>query len=63
MRAIKEIKVNNSGGRKAILKEIEVLHLLNHPNLVKLIEIYDMKTKIYLVQDYLSGDQLLERIK
>lgn len=36
---------------------------LDHPNLVKLIEKFEDSKKMYLVQEYLSGEQLFERLK
>jgi len=50
---------------KSILSEFEALKKLDHPNLVKLIEQYEDKDYIFLVQEYLSGlllyDELCER--
>lgn len=56
VRAIKELKITEKQQRKAILNEFYVLLGLNHPNVVKLIEKYEMGDKIYLVYEYLSGD-------
>eukprot|EP00347_Sterkiella_histriomuscorum_P001647 403371218 len=42
--------------------EISALIKLNHPNLVKLIETFEDTRKIYLVQEYLSGETLFQRL-
>ena len=36
--------------------------LVNHPNIVKLIEVLASKTKIYLVLEYIDGGELWNRI-
>ena len=56
-RAVKRIKKKllDQEHQKQILCEFESLKKLDHPNLVKLIEHYEDKENIYLVQEYLSG--------
>jgi calcium/calmodulin-dependent protein kinase I len=45
------------------MAEIESLMKLDHPNLVKLIEYYETKSKIFLVQEMLNGEELYDRIR
>ena len=56
-RAIKKIKRKNLDydNQKHLLSEFESLKKLDHPNIVKLIEHYEDKDHIFLVQEYLSG--------
>merc|ERR1719167_904183 len=42
--------------------EVEILQKLDHPNIVKLFEIYDSKKRLYMVLEYLTGGELFERI-
>lgn len=49
--------MNNS---KQLIREIEALMLLDHPNLVKLIDYFEDSQCIYLVLEYLSGGELFE---
>jgi calcium-dependent protein kinase len=64
MRAIKKIKKKNLDqvNQKQLLSEFEALKKLDHPNIVKLIEHYEDKDHIFLVQEYLSGLQLFEEL-
>ena len=36
---------------------------LNHPNIIKLIEVYESFNNIHLVLEHLNGGELFERIK
>ena len=36
---------------------------LDHPNLIKLMEYYETKSKIFLVQELLQGEELYDRIR
>ena len=63
-RAIKKIKRKNldHNNQKQLLSEFEALKKLDHPNIVKLIEHYEDRDHIFLVQEYLSGLQLFEEL-
>jgi serine/threonine protein kinase len=39
-------------------KEISIMMLISHPNVVKLIEVLASKTKIYIVLEYIKGGEL-----
>jgi serine/threonine protein kinase len=38
--------------------EIEILQKINHPNLIKLLEIYEGEQAFYLLNPYLMGETL-----
>jgi len=42
--------------------EIQFLMLIDHPNVVKLIEVLASRSKIYLVLEHVSGGELWELI-
>ncbi|KAJ6262115.1 Serine/threonine-protein kinase [Drechslerella dactyloides] len=46
--------------RQAIEREIVLMNLLTHPNVVQLYEIWDSKDDIYLVLEYVAGGDLLQ---
>jgi len=49
--------------QSASLAEIEAMKKLDHPNLIKLFEYYEMDdAKVMLIMEYLSGENLYERI-
>ena len=63
IRAIKLIYKKKLESTNSILREIEALKQLDHPNLVKLIEHYETKNRIFLVQEFLMGEELYERLR
>lgn len=46
----------------AFLKEISIISSLDHPNLVKLKEVYEEKTKFCIVQEMMRGGELFDFI-
>lgn len=52
------IVLANSGGRLA--REIALLKMLNHPNVIRLHEVLHTKTEILMVMEYVEGGDLLE---
>src|SRR5689334_16993613 len=42
--------------------EIDILKNLDHPNIVKLYEVFEDKTSIYLVTEICSGGELFDEI-
>lgn len=63
IRCVKQIKKKNFGDDKNLKNEVSALMRLNHPNLVRLYEIFENSQRIYLVQEYLSGETLFERLR
>eukprot|EP00826_Nyctotherus_ovalis_P007362 TRINITY_DN1182_c0_g1_i10.p1 TRINITY_DN1182_c0_g1~~TRINITY_DN1182_c0_g1_i10.p1 ORF type:complete len:269 (-),score=40.65 TRINITY_DN1182_c0_g1_i10:1145-1951(-) len=65
--AIKVIKKNklseNIKNIKALIKEIEIMRKTNHPRIVRLYEVYETESCIYLVTEYLEGGELLQRMR
>ena len=45
-----------------IMEEINVLHKLDHPNIVNYFETYDSETHLYLVMEYIGGMDLFDKI-
>lgn len=48
--------------QEALMMEIDILAQLDHPNVVKLMEVFYEDDNIYLVMELLSGGELFERI-
>ena len=46
----------------ALQTEVDILSTLDHPNAVKLYEIFDEESHLFLVLELLSGGELLDRI-
>ena len=61
--AIKQISIKNSEmNYENILKEIELLSNISHPNIVKYYKHYEENEKIYIIMEYLEGGTLKEFI-
>lgn len=48
---------------KSIVDEIAILSKLDHPYIVKYFETYDDKNYLYLVMEYIDGEELLSIVK
>ena len=63
IKAINKSKLkNNLDDLLLITKQIETLKILKHRNIVTLYEIYESKKYIYLITEYLSGKDLIEKL-
>jgi len=60
--AIKVIDKAKVDDMNDIQREIEVMSMLDHPNVVKLFEIYDEPKKMMLVMELVTGGELFDRI-
>lgn len=50
------------GKEEALQNEIDVLRKARHPNIVELMELYDDKSRLYLVMELVTGGELFDRI-
>jgi calcium-dependent protein kinase len=64
-RAIKIIKKNEipEDERNAMLKEVSILKSLDHPNIIKMFDMYQDDIYYYIVIEYCSGGELFDRVK
>lgn len=64
-RAIKVIKrtdIAMDGGASSLLDEVAVVKQLDHPNIMKLYEVFEDKTNFYLVMELYEGGELFDEI-
>lgn len=45
-----------------IMREVDVMRSLNHPNIVKLIDFFQDAQAFYVVMEYVGGGELFERL-
>jgi serine/threonine protein kinase len=48
--------------RRKLLEEIELLKELDHPNIGKVIEMFEDKKKLYFVNEMMYGGTIIERL-
>ncbi|XP_033612813.1 serine/threonine-protein kinase DCLK3 [Fukomys damarensis] len=61
--AMKIIDKSKLKGKEDIIdSEILIIQSLSHPNIVKLYEVYEMETEIYLIMEYVQGGDLFDAI-
>ncbi|GMH10525.1 hypothetical protein Nepgr_012366 [Nepenthes gracilis] len=56
-------QVKKAGMMEQIKREISVMRLVRHPNIVRIVEVMATKTKIYLVMEYLKGGELFTLVE
>jgi len=60
--AIKIVKCINAEDKKLIMDEVKILKDLDHPNIIKYYEAIEEDPYVFIVTEYCSGGELLERI-
>ncbi|XP_064466619.1 serine/threonine-protein kinase H1-like [Ornithodoros turicata] len=54
--------LDTSSGRTAFDTELSVLRRVNHPNIVRIVEILDANQKVFIVMELATGGSLLDRM-
>ncbi|XP_061349925.1 CBL-interacting serine/threonine-protein kinase 21 [Gastrolobium bilobum] len=62
IKVIDKHMVTESNLKHQVKREIRTMKLLHHPNIVRIHEVIGTKTKIYIVMEYVSGGQLLDKM-
>ncbi|XP_021346107.1 death-associated protein kinase 1-like isoform X2 [Mizuhopecten yessoensis] len=65
--AAKFIRKKRGGGRRGakmedIQREVNILSMIDHPNIIHLLEVYDTRTEVILVLELVSGGELFDYI-
>lgn len=61
-RAVKVIERTKIKNYQRFFNEVNALRTLDHPNIIKLFEIFEDETNVYLVQELCSGGELFDYI-
>ncbi|XP_047307651.1 CBL-interacting serine/threonine-protein kinase 12-like [Impatiens glandulifera] len=62
IKVIDKEMILKSGLIAHIKREISILRLVRHPNIVQLFEVMATKTKIYFVMEYVKGGELFKKV-
>ena len=62
IKILEKAKIKNNKDLERIEKEIKYMKKLNHPNIVKIYEIFDDKDNYYISMEYVSGGELFNYI-
>ncbi|KVH96856.1 Calcium/calmodulin-dependent/calcium-dependent protein kinase [Cynara cardunculus var. scolymus] len=62
VKVISKEKVMQNGLIDQIKREISVMRLVKHPNVVQLYEVMASKTKIYFAMEYVNGGELFDKV-
>jgi len=60
--AVKSIRKNEKMELKQLKEEIEIMRLLDHPNIIRFMETFEDRLCIYLVMELCVGGELFDRI-
>lgn len=64
-RAVKAIYINESNQKEIdkLSKEVSILKALDHPNIIRIFEVFRNQSKLYIVTELCTGGELFERIQ
>ncbi|VFQ91014.1 unnamed protein product [Cuscuta campestris] len=62
IKIIDKEKIFKGGMMEQITREISVMKMVRHPNIVQLYEVMASKTKIYFVMEYVKGGELFDKV-
>lgn len=64
IRAIKKIRKDHAKAKdfQTLLRDVDILKKLNHPNIIKVYEFYQDSGNFYIVTDFCAGGELFDRI-
>lgn len=62
IKVIDKMKILKAGMMDQIKREISVMKLVRHPNVVQLFEVMGSKSKIYIVMEYVKGGELFNKM-
>jgi calcium-dependent protein kinase len=54
--------IDNEEGLRQLKEEIYIMCQLDHPNIIRLEEVYESHSEIYLVQEVCKGGELFDRL-
>lgn len=62
IKILEKSKINDTADTDRVLREIHILKLVRHPNIVQLYEIIETPKKLFLVMEYMENGELFDYI-
>jgi serine/threonine protein kinase len=62
IKIISKSRIKQTQIQEKVAKEIRMMKYLDHPNIIKLVQVVDTTSDIYIVMELVSGGELFEYI-
>ena len=62
IKILEKIKMTNFDDKKRLEKEINILKKIHHPNIVKLFCVIETERQIFIIMEYIKGNELFQYI-
>ena len=62
VKILEKEKIKDSGDLERVSREIRILKMVKHPNIIQLYEIIETPKQLYLIMEYADGGELFEYI-
>ena len=62
VKILNKTKIKQLGMEEKVQREINILHLCTHPHIIRLYEVIDTPSDIFLINEYVSGGELFDYI-
>lgn len=62
VKILEKNRITDQADVERVIREMKILKSIRHPNVIKLYEIIETKSNIYLMMEYASGGELFDYI-
>ncbi len=62
MKILEKSKISDVTDVERVARELHILKIVRHPNVVQLYEIIETQRKLYLIMEFASGGELFDYI-
>ena len=62
IKIISKSRIKQNSVKEKVKKEIKMMKKLDHPNIIKLLQVVDTTSDIYLILELVTGGELFELI-
>jgi 5'-AMP-activated protein kinase catalytic alpha subunit len=62
IKILEKDRIADASDVERVTREIHILKLIRHPNIIQLYEIIETPKQLYLIMEYASGGELFEHI-